>query len=141
MSSDLVQDIADMHQKFGVNEWVSKKLAENDTEALMSFLKFRLDFIKEEFDETTKAVVEDKDPEEIVDGLIDIIVVALGTLDAFNVDTVKAWNEVHTANMSKNPGVKPERPNPLGLPDLIKPADWKGPSHEGNHGDLPIVVK
>jgi hypothetical protein len=30
--------------------------------------------------------------------------------------------------------VKESRPNPLGLPDLIKPAGWTAPSHEGNHG-------
>ncbi len=36
--------------------------------------------------------------------------------------------------MAKEVGIKPERPNPLGLPDLIKPADWKAPSHADNHG-------
>ena len=38
--------------------------------------------------------------------------------------------------MAKQVGVKPGRPNPLGLPDLMKPEDWKAPSHEGNHGKL-----
>ena len=43
---------------------------------------------------------------------------------------------IYEANMSKESGVKPGRPNPFGLPDLIKPADWQGPDHEGNHGDF-----
>jgi hypothetical protein len=30
--------------------------------------------------------------------------------------------------------VRESRPNPLGLPDLIKPEGWEAPSHEGNHG-------
>jgi hypothetical protein len=38
--------------------------------------------------------------------------------------------------MNKEVGIKPSRPNPLGLPDLIKPEGWTPPSHEGNHGLL-----
>jgi hypothetical protein len=38
--------------------------------------------------------------------------------------------------MSKEVGVKKERPNPLGLPDLVKPEGWINPSHSGNHGLL-----
>ena len=76
------------------------------------------------------------DAEEIVDGLIDLCVVAIGTLDAFGVNANKAWDEVLKANMNKRVGVKETRPNPLGLPDLMKPADWKAPSHEGNYGKL-----
>ena len=48
---------------------------------LNNFLHFRVAFLKEEFDETFKATGE-KDAEEIVDGLIDLCVVAIGTLDA-----------------------------------------------------------
>jgi len=39
--------------------------------------------------------------------------------------------------MTKEVGEKPERPNPLGIPDLIKPEGWQAPSHEGNHGLIP----
>lgn len=84
----------------------------------------------------TEAAFTHNDAEEIVDGLIDLCVVAIGTLDAFGVDPYKAWDEVLKANLSKQVGVKPERPNPLGLPDLIKPEGWESPSHEGNHGKL-----
>jgi hypothetical protein len=38
--------------------------------------------------------------------------------------------------MAKSPGVKEGRPNPFGLPDLIKPEGWEAPNHEGNHGDI-----
>ena len=57
-------------------------------------------------------------------------------MDAFGVDAHKAWDAVHKANMAKEPGVKESRPNPLGLPDLVKPEGWEGPSHEDNHGSL-----
>lgn len=131
MSKDWVKDINKMQAKYGVHEWVKK--AEPDQ--LRAYLDFRINFLKEELDETEAALVN-MDAEEIVDGLIDLCVVAIGTLDAFNVDSYKAWDEILKANMNKQVGVKPERPNPLGLPDLMKPADWKAPSHEGNHGKL-----
>jgi len=132
----MVKDIHDMHVKYGVHEWVKKQVEEKNSGKLQQFLDFRMDFVEEEFNETLKAVSLDRDPEEVVDGLIDIIVVALGTLDAFGVDAQKAWDEVYNANMAKEPGVKPERPNPLGLPDLIKPEGWTSPSHYGNYGYL-----
>ena len=75
-----------------------------------------------------------KDAEEIVDGLIDLCVVAIGTLDAYGVDPYKAWDEVLRANMDKFVGIKEGRPNPLGVPDLAKPEDWEAPNHLGNHG-------
>ena len=137
MSKDWVNDINEMHAKFGVHNWVDQELAgKTDWQRLNKFLQFRLDFLKEELNETCNAF-DNKDSEEIVDGLIDLCVVAIGTLDAFGVDAYKAWDEIHNANMAKEPGIKESRPNPLGLPDLIKPEGWTGPSHEGNHGNIP----
>lgn len=131
MSTDWVNDIEVMQDKFQTLEWVFNNKENKDK--LKAFLKFRIDFLQEELDETKKAY-ETMDGEEIVDGLIDLCVVAIGTLDAFGVDAYKAWDEVLKANMSKNVGVKEGRPNPLGLPDLMKPEGWTAPSHEGNHG-------
>ena len=131
--SDWANDIMMMHHKFGVRDWFEKN---KDNEDLMAtYLRFRLDMCKEELDETFTAA-ENKDPEEIVDGLIDLCVFAIGTLDVFGVDANEAWNRVYEANMAKEPGVKPGRPNPFGLPDLMKPEGWTAPTHEGNHGDL-----
>ena len=136
----MIKDIHDMHKKYGVHDWVQKQFIARNDANLKEFLQFRMDFIQEEFIETVKAVAEG-DSEEVVDGLIDIIVVALGTLDAFGVDSQKAWDEVLKANLAKEVGVKPERPNPLGLPDLIKPEGWTAPNHDGNHGHLPDVIQ
>jgi predicted HAD superfamily Cof-like phosphohydrolase len=133
MSENWAKDISDMHAKFGVKEWFE---ANKDNKDLMDkYLRFRLSMCKEELDETLDAI-DNKDPEEIVDGLIDLCVFAIGTLDVFNVDANKAWDDVYKANMSKSPGVKEGRPNPFGLPDLIKPDGWTAPSHEDNHGDI-----
>ena len=137
MSKDWVKDINEMHAKFGVHKWVQSELQSDvDFRRLKKFLQFRLNFLTEELDETKKAF-EDKDSEEIVDGLIDLCVVAIGTLDAFGVDAYKAWDEIHNANMAKEPGIKESRPNPRGLPDLIKPKDWIGPKHNDNTGNIP----
>jgi len=131
MSVNWEKDINEMQKKFGVHEAVAKM----DPVTKLRFLLFRVNFLQEELDETRNAC-RDGDPEEVVDGLIDLCVVAIGTLDAFNVDGNKAWNEVLKANMAKETGVKEGRPNPLGLPDLIKPEGWSAPSHKGNHGLL-----
>ena len=131
--SDWATDITMMHSKFGVRDWFE---ANKDNKELMDkYLKFRLAMCKEELDETLDAI-EAKDPEEIVDGLIDMCVFAIGTLDVFGVDPNEAWDRVYQANIAKSPGVKEGRPNPFGLPDLIKPEGWEAPSHEGNHGSL-----
>ncbi len=131
MSKDWVKDIVDMQTKYQTREWVQENI--NDPDILRAFLKFRIGFLQEELDETRNAYMV-KDAEEVVDGLIDLCVVAIGTLDAFGVDPYKAWDEVLKANMQKEVGVKATRPNPLGVPDLVKPDNWKAPSHEDNHG-------
>jgi predicted HAD superfamily Cof-like phosphohydrolase len=131
--SDWANDIANMHQKFGVREWFE---ANKDNKELMDkYIRFRLSMCKEELDETLDAI-EAKDAEEIVDGLIDMCVFAIGTLDVFGVNANDAWDRVFEANMVKSVGVKEGRPNPFGLPDLIKPEGWVAPNHEGNHGEF-----
>jgi predicted HAD superfamily Cof-like phosphohydrolase len=127
----IFKDMHNMHRQYGVHKWIDSA----DPDQLKKFLEFRISFLEEELNETREAFAAG-DPEEIVDGLIDLIVIAAGTLDAFAVDGPKAWDEVLKANMSKQVGVKPERPNPLGLPDLIKPHGWVAPSHSDNHGIL-----
>ena len=147
------EDIYAMHTKFRVREVVAKM----NREKMLKFLEFRLNFLQEELDEAkaaltalqdlqtsdlqgearTKKVVDAAD--DIVDAMIDLCVVAIGTLDAFQVDAHEAWNRVYAANMAKRPGIKKERPNPLGLPDLVKPEGWIAPSHKNNLGLLKTL--
>lgn len=132
MSLNWACDIADMHKYFGIKDKTTKL----SPEMLKEYLIFRFNFLQEELTEGANAVAEG-DAEEIVDALIDLCVVAIGTLDAYGIDGQKAWDEVLRANMAKKVGVKDSRPNPFNLPDLIKPIGWKAPSHEGNHGLIP----
>lgn len=131
---NVFKDIHTMHLKYGVHDWVDANQSK-----MTDLLKLRLRMLNEEHTETINAYLQG-DSEEVVDGLIDLIVIAVGTLDIFGVDVEKAWDEVHRANMSKKVGVKPGRPNPLGLPDLIKPSGWQGPDHSSNTGTLPEVI-
>jgi predicted HAD superfamily Cof-like phosphohydrolase len=101
-------------------------------------LNFRiLGLLTEEYEEILTAL-ENKDAEEVVDGLIDLIVIAIGTLELASVDTQKAWDQVMVANMTKERGVKPGREESGGF-DLIKPLGWEAPTHIDNLGVLDEI--
>lgn len=133
MSENWSADINKMHDKFGVHDWFQAN--RGDKELMRKYLMFRMLMVGEEYQETLSAI-NNSDAEEVVDGLIDMCVFAIGTLDVMGVDANKAWDAIYKANMEKEPGVKPGRPNKFGLPDLIKLTGWTPPSHAGNHGDL-----
>lgn len=125
----MIEFIQRMHGKFGFHEVI-----ENFTpEQHKAHLELRLRMIKEEVQELEDAI-DEENPEEIVDALIDNLVFTLGTLDLFKVDSDLAYESVMEANIEKERGVKEGRPNPFGFPDLIKPEGWTSPTHEGNHG-------
>lgn len=151
---DIIADIYDMHEKFGVHPIIEGF----DNAKLLAWLEFRLDFLQEELNEARSALSTLRDmqtselpieaaqekaikaADDVVDSMIDLMVVATGTLDGIQCDTDEAWARVHHANMQKESGIKPERPNPLGLPDLIKPPGWTAPTHEDNIGLLVKLV-
>lgn len=134
MSTNWFKDMQDMHKKYGVDKWMNEE-KKSDWSRLNKYMDFRIKMMQEELDET-RAAFENKNEEEVVDGIIDLCVFAIGTLEVFGVDANKAWDQVYKANMSKEVGIKEGRPNPLGLPDLVKPEGWEGPTHEGNHGNI-----
>lgn len=58
---------------------------------------------------------------EVLDGLVDLVVVCLGTAVEMGVDLEPVWREVHCSNMNKFPFPK----NKWGK--VLKPDGWKGP--------------
>ena len=132
----MIGDIKKLNRYYKIYRFISKA---SDNEKL-HYLEFRAKFIQEELTELFEAI-NNEEPDEVVDAFIDIIVIALGSLDAFDVDIKKAWKRVHHANMQKKIGVKDSRPNPLGLPDLVKPENWQAPQHFDNIGKLNFLDK
>lgn len=102
-------------------------------------LDFRMELLKEEYDETVEAY-KNGDAEEFVDGLVDLVVIALGTLHLSGVSANEAWSEVFRANMTKVRGVKPGREQSGGF-DVYKPEGWVAPDHSKNHGDLDELFR
>ena len=125
--STLVEDNKAFQTKYGFDK----------EEFTLDKLRFRMSLLTEEFDETLQAM-EEHNAEEWIDGHIDLIVIALGNLHLAGVDIDKAWSQVFNANMSKVRGVKKGREQSGGF-DVMKPADWKSPSHEDNHGKLTEI--
>lgn len=132
----MIGDIKKLNQRYQIKKFINSASNFKKTK----YLFFRADFLQEELNELYEAIHSEA-PDEIVDALIDLIVIALGTLDAFDVNIKTAWNRVHHANMQKETGVKDTRPNPLGLPDLIKPEGWEAPQHIDNIGELNYLDK
>ena len=122
-------DIKKMHEHYGFT------LNAADTEKLQAFLDFRIKFLQEELTEMQNAETAD----DVVDALIDMCVVAIGTLDLLQVDSQRAWDRVLRANMLKRVGVKETRQQDGSLPDLVKPEGWRAPSHDDNVGLLSKI--
>lgn len=129
MSKDFTRDMYELYEKYG---FLQSSITKEQ-------LRFRIETLQvEEMNEMLGALSVD-DAEEIVDALIDTIVIAVGTLVMLGVNVEQAWNAVLEANSKKERGVKSTRPESGGF-DLKKPADWKPPSHEGNHGVLDDIL-
>jgi predicted HAD superfamily Cof-like phosphohydrolase len=135
IEGDWVQDLRDLHAKMQVREHARTI----SPELLRKYIQFRIDMLQEEVTETNDALAAN-DAQGVVDGLIDLIVFAIGTLDVLEIDSYEAWARVRDANMAKEPGIKEGRPNPYGFPDFVKPAGWIEPRHDDNIGRLKEIV-
>ncbi len=113
-------DIAHMHQKFDM--LYNLKPQSLNEELLMP----RAEFLCEEIIELEYAIGHN-DFLEIIDALIDIVVVAKGTAAMMGLRWSKHWEEVHRANMEKERGNNPKRPDLI--EDLINSPGWSGPEH------------
>lgn len=141
--NDLVQDMQALYQRHGMDGAVGALVQGGRLDLLRALLGFRVELLQEELDELRTATAGHgvKAADDAVDALIDLVVVALGTLHLLQVDTYKAWREVLEKNMAKQAGVNAKRPNPFGLPDLVKPDGWTAPSHADNVGLLGVILQ
>lgn len=111
-------DIAAFHEKFGLNYDGPPR------ELPIEMSQFRRKFLQEELNEYC-AAVEGHNMEKQLDGLVDIVYVALGTAYLQGFDFREAWRRVQAANMAKQ-RANPDIPG-RGQYDVVKPPGWKAP--------------
>ena len=116
-----LQDVADFHTKFNVPQPMTPALPD------AAMTSFRLNFLREELTEIEDAVI-DEDLEQVLDGLVDIVYVALGTALVFGFDFDTAWARVQQANMKKVAGIATDRHGEF---DVSKPEGWEPPDLSG----------
>ncbi len=114
----------------------AEKFNFKDGEVTEEVVDYRMSLLTEEYQETVGAHMVGN-AEELVDGHIDLIVIAMGNLEIFGVDAHEAFNRVMVANMSKVLGKRRES-DPEGK-SIMKPEGWVGPDHSDNHGELDRV--
>ena len=91
-------------------------------------IDFRIKHMYEELLETMDSAAEG-DLSGVVDGLLDLIYVTLGTLMEMGIAPGAAFEEVHAANMTRVRGEQSRRPGSRGH-DAVKPPGWEPPDLE-----------
>lgn len=115
--------VRDFHRKFGIPIGNYPALSHHG-------LRWKL--LVEECTETCEAIVEDNLPKTI-DGIGDLIYVALGSAVSFGVDMDPVFHAIHSANMNKVDGkfrsdgklLKPEGWKPPDIESILKEQGWK----------------
>lgn len=92
------QKVLDFNKAFGVETHHTKN--NNIFDNNSKLINYRLSLINEEVEELRQAV-KDRNLIEIVDALADIEYVVLGAYTALGIDADKAFDIVHSSNMSK----------------------------------------
>lgn len=90
------EQVAAFHRRFGQPVLTTPQMPSADRIAL------RIRLIREEAQETVEALMAG-DIVEAVDGIADLIYVALGTACELGVDMAEVWEEVDRSNKSKSP--------------------------------------
>ena len=124
MLSSMMQDITNFHEKFGLPQ---REIGKSPSNKLANF---RIKFILEELQELNTAMGTEN-LGEVLDALVDIVYVALGTAYCFNLPFDEAWKRVHEANMKKVRATDPSASKRGSTLDVVKPIGWEKPDIEG----------
>ena len=119
---NLFNDINEFSQKFGLPQPAQPKLLDHID------MHFRMQFMYEELREIQEGY-SGKDIEEVFDGLIDLVYVALGTAWLMNLPFNDGWARVHLANMQKERAMSAgdTRSKRGHRWDIVKPEGWEAP--------------
>lgn len=88
-------------------------------------MRFRAGHLQEELDEINDAY-KGLNADGVVDGLIDLIYIAIGAILEMGVPADESFGLVHSANMAKERGVT-KRGEAF---DAVKPKGWQPPDHQ-----------
>lgn len=119
MSTDWYQDIVDFHK-----EVMEDKFPQFPHLPSVQMKQLRRNLIKEEIKETLDAIRKD-DLVGLADGIVDSIVVLLGTAVTYGIDVRPVWDLIHESNMAKKGG------SLRGDGKILKPGDWRPPDVRG----------
>lgn len=115
---DMLKDVNDFHNLFGFE---MRKIGEEPNSNL---LNFRLKFMAEKLEQVNVAMGR-KDMAEVLNSVVDLTYVALGTAWLLNLNFPLAWVYVHDANMKKERAVgASEQGSDF---NIVKPDGWKKP--------------
>lgn len=113
-----IDDVKEFHKKFEI------PMAERPSVMHPTMARFRVNFMQEELDEFVEAY-DKGDVAVMVDSLIDLVYVALGTALIMGVSEgqwQRCWDIVQLANMAKVRGVSGRSSY-----DVVKPEGWTDP--------------
>ena len=130
-------DMKEFHEKFGL-------IYDSRPRALLDELgDFRANFMAEELEEynghrtVVLESIKNEDHadtthhlEHMLDALVDLVYVAMGTAYLHGFDFNEAWRRVHAANMMKERALKSEDSKRGSIYDVVKPPGWEPPSHK-----------
>lgn len=130
MNWDPVRDIEEFHIKYEQAYEGLPRALPSDTQ------EFRFKFLREELKEYRYHILSmDQDGvnkqalADALDGLVDLVYVALGTAHLHGFDFREAWNRVHAANMSKVLAKSADESTRGYALDVVKPPGFKPPNH------------
>lgn len=117
---DLMSDIREFMTKFG------QAYEDGPRELPASLASFRSTLMIEELTEWSQATGRGDHP-EVLDALVDLVYVTLGTAYVTGFDFNEAWRRVHEANMKKVNATTEADSKRGSKIDIVKPEGWTAP--------------
>lgn len=126
--TDWYADMVDFHK-----EVMKDRFLEYPHIPEKKYVDLRKAIVSEEIKETFEAM-DSGNMIEIADGIVDSIVVLIGTAITYGIDIRPIWKEIHKTNMAKKDGpiredgkkLKPEGWKPPDVASILKEQGWWG---------------